>query len=83
MQKNLVITIEKPEEGLSLDLKTTSNNDQIILKGDQGSFSLEELEKAIQELKEFIKLREYISSSRYANHGISWQETKELIKEEK
>ena len=57
MQKNLVITIDKPEEGLSLDLRTTSESDQIILKGDQGTYSLKELENAIKELKEFIEKR--------------------------
>ena len=58
ISKNIVVTIQNSEEGLTLSLKSTDDPTKIVITGDLGVYDGEEIQKATEEVKAFVKSRD-------------------------
>lgn len=58
ISKNIVVTVENIEEGLSISLKSTNDPGKIVFVGDLGAYDGKEIKKALEEVANFIDERD-------------------------
>lgn len=58
ISKNIVVTVENPEEHISISFKSIIDSNKVAILGDPGAYEAEEIQKAIEEVQKFVQDRE-------------------------